>query len=276
MRASRKWVVLGIAVGLLALWRPAGAAATPIDTASDHAALVAYHDYVEGLLSSLPSARTAMSDYVSKISARCPDVLAPIAGLPAGSLNRAATLAVIEELGGDVGAAAHPALRAPLRRMAATLAGLRWSSGQTGQTITSFVAAQRRLYGLGPSHRPQSPVHGPPCVRRFDRANDATGDAPLAGQGRSRRVRPGQPGRRVRRRLGAILAPVRRRPARRHKPCVRPSHRRVQGDPRSRGESAPRRARIADRLGRHRLDQLPEQRVERRQRIVGEPGVHLG
>jgi len=152
MRASRKWVVLGIAVGLLALWRPAGAAATPIDTASDHAALVAYHDYVEGLLSSLPSARTAMSDYVSKISARCPDVLAPIAGLPAGSLNRAATLAVIEELGGDVGAAAHPALRAPLRRMAATLAGLRWSSGQTGQTITSFVAAQRRLYGLGPSH----------------------------------------------------------------------------------------------------------------------------
>ena len=151
MRASRKWVAVGVAVGSLALL-PAGAGATPIDTASDHAALVAYHSYVEGLLSSLPAAHTAMADYVSSISARCPDVLAPIAALPSGSVNNGAALAVGEELGEDLDAAAYPALRAPFARFAATLAHLRWSSSQTGRTIGGFVKALRRVFALRPSH----------------------------------------------------------------------------------------------------------------------------
>ena len=142
MRASRKWVAVAIAfaAGSLALW-PAGAGAAPIDTASDHAALVAYDSYVEGLLSSLPAAHVAVADYVSSISARCPDVLAPIEALPPVSVNGGAALAIGEELGEDLAAAAYPALRAPSTKLAATLAQLRWSSPQTNRTISGFVAA---------------------------------------------------------------------------------------------------------------------------------------
>ncbi len=141
MRASRKWVAVGVAVGSLALL-PAGAGAAPIDTASDHAALVAYHSYVEGLLSSLPAAHTAMADYVSSISARCPDVLAPIAALPSGSVNNGAALAVGEELGEDLDAAAYPALRAPFARFA------RVESVEESR-LSAFLAAMKQF--LSPS-----------------------------------------------------------------------------------------------------------------------------
>ncbi len=153
MRASRKWVAVAIAfaAGSLALW-PAGAGAAPIDTASDHAALVAYDSYVEGLLSSLPAAHVAVADYVSSISARCPDVLAPIEALPPVSVNGGAALAIGEELGEDLDAAAYAALRAPFARFAATLAHLRWSSPQTNRTISGFVTALRRVFALRPSH----------------------------------------------------------------------------------------------------------------------------
>jgi hypothetical protein len=153
MRGSRKWVAIAIAIaaGSLTLW-PAGAGAASIDTASDHAALVAYDSYVEGLLSSLPAAHVAVADYVSSISARCPDVLAPIAALPAGSVNGGALLAVGEEIGADLAAASYPALRAPFARFAATLVHLRWSSSQTGRTMRGFVTALRRVFALRPSH----------------------------------------------------------------------------------------------------------------------------
>ena len=151
MRASWKWVLLAIALGSLALW-PAGAGAAPIDTASDHAALVAYNGYIEGLLSSLPPSRVAMAGYVSSISASCPNVLAPIAALPPGSVNNGALLAVAGELGEDLAAASYPALRAPLARFAATLVHLRWSSSQTGRTMRGFVAALRGVFALRPSH----------------------------------------------------------------------------------------------------------------------------
>src|ERR1700729_798989 len=107
MRGSRKWVAIAIAIaaGSLTLW-PAGAGAASIDTASDHAALVAYDSYVEGL------------------------VLSPPAAPPAGSVNGGALLAVGEEIGADLAAASYPALRAPFARFAATLVHLRWSSSQ--------------------------------------------------------------------------------------------------------------------------------------------------
>jgi hypothetical protein len=151
MRASRKWVVLGMAVGLLVLW-PDGAGAGPIDTASDHAAVVAFHSYAEDLVSDLPAVHAAVADYVSSISARCPDVLAPLASLPPGSVNQSAAVAVVGELGEDLGVAAYPAVRAPFAKLAATLARLRWSSPQSGHTIRGFLTAQRRLYALRPSH----------------------------------------------------------------------------------------------------------------------------
>ena len=151
MRVSRKWVALGVAVGSLALW-PAGAGAAPIDETSEHAALVAYHGYVEALVSSIPAVQTATERYVSSIGGRCPNVLAPLALLPPGVANKGAVLAVVEELAEDVGVASYPALRAPLATMAAALTRLRWSSPRTGQTIRSFLTAERRLLRLVPSH----------------------------------------------------------------------------------------------------------------------------
>ncbi len=215
MRASRKWVAVAIAfaAGSLALW-PAGAGAAPIDTASDHAALVAYDSYVEGLLSSLPAAHVAVADYVSSISARCPDVLAPIEALPPVSVNGGAALAIGEELGEDLDAAAYPALRGPSARFAATLAQLRWSSSQTNRTMSGFVTALATAVRAAP----ESPVLGPAGVRRFGRAEDAAGDAALPGQVRPRPVGRAESVERIPRRHGAIPEPLRRRPRRRHQP----------------------------------------------------------
>ncbi len=150
MRASRRCVALGIAVGSLALW-PAGAGAAPIDVASDHAALVAYHSYVAGLLSNVPAIKTAIDKYVSSVAARCPGVLAPLALLPPGSANQGALLAVVEELGEDLGIASDGPLRGPLSNLAAALTRLRWSSPETDRTIRGYLTAQHRLLALGPS-----------------------------------------------------------------------------------------------------------------------------
>ncbi len=151
MRASRKCLALGIVVGSLALW-PAGAGAAPIDVASDHAALVAYHSYVVGVLSSVPAMKTAIDKYVSSVAATCPGVLAPVFSLPAGAVNQGAALAFIEEVGVDLGVVGNTVLRRRVTKLAETLTPLRWSSRQTGGTIGHFVTAQRRLFRLAPSH----------------------------------------------------------------------------------------------------------------------------
>jgi hypothetical protein len=138
-------------VGSLALW-PAGAGAAPIDEASGHTALVAYHGYVEGLLSRVPTMRNAIDKYVSSIAAACPGVLAPVFSLPSGTANQDAALAFIEELGLDLAVVGNRTFRPQLAKFAATLASLRWSTSQTGDTVQQFVTAQRRLFRLAPSH----------------------------------------------------------------------------------------------------------------------------
>jgi len=150
MRGSQKWVALGIAMGSLALW-PAAAGAAPIDRASDHAALVAYHGYLEDVLSSTPAIHTATDNHVSSIAARCPGVLTPLNSLPPGSVNQGAALSFTEELGGDLAVAAGTAIRAPFAQLAATLRPLRWSTPQTGKTIRGYLTAERRMLRLGPS-----------------------------------------------------------------------------------------------------------------------------
>ena len=164
-----------------------GAGAAPIDDASGHSALVAYHSYVVGLLSSVPAIRTATNHYVASIAARCPGVLAPLALLPPGSANQGAVLAVVAQLGDDLGTASHEALRGQLSKLATALAPLRSSNPQTGHTIRAYLTAQRRCCGSS-----QATFAGPAGVRRFSRAADAAWDAPVARQGRSSGVRPGE------------------------------------------------------------------------------------
>jgi hypothetical protein len=79
-------------------------------------------------------------------------VLAPLKRLPASAVDTTALFDFGEELGGDVAVVSYRPVRGQLAQLAATLSRLPWSSPRTSRTVRRFVAAQRRLFGLAPSH----------------------------------------------------------------------------------------------------------------------------
>ena len=149
MGKDRTLMALGLAAAVLAVW-PATAAASQ-DQSSDRAALTAYHDYLTGVSARLSGARKADAAFVSSISGRCANALAPLKQAPASSVNQTALFDFGEELGGDTGVVAYGPARAELAKMAGTLRKLRWSSPQSAKTINRYLAAQGRLFSLAPS-----------------------------------------------------------------------------------------------------------------------------
>ncbi|MGN6868190.1 MAG: hypothetical protein ACTHMY_07285 [Solirubrobacteraceae bacterium] len=128
---------------------PAGAA--PVDAASDHAATVAYGQYLSAVVSRIPALRSADDAFISSVTMSCPNVLAPINLLPTRSVNKGAVLAFGEELGSDVLVAALGAERGAVGKLARSLAHLPWSSSQTSKTTKRYAASLRKLVHLMPS-----------------------------------------------------------------------------------------------------------------------------
>jgi hypothetical protein len=127
----------------------ANAAIAPVDAASDHAAILAYHRYLS--TSTAPS-RSAADAFVSSVAGSCPNVLAAVNLLPPNVVNKGAVVAFGEEVGGDLlAAAAYPPSRGPFAKLARALSRLRWSSGQTSETITRYTTSVGRSLRLRPS-----------------------------------------------------------------------------------------------------------------------------
>jgi hypothetical protein len=150
MRRSRASFAVGIAASIMAVL-PATAVAAGVDQKSDHAALAAYHVYLEGASARIPAVRKAESAYLSSISARCAGALAPLANVSTASANQTALFDFGEELGGSAFIAAYQQANGPFARLAATLGKLHWSSPQTARTVKRYLAAQRSLFVLAPS-----------------------------------------------------------------------------------------------------------------------------
>lgn len=93
-----------------------------VDAASDHAATLAYHRFLSATVA--PS-RRADDAFVSSISTSCPNVLAAVNLLPAGSFSRSAVLAFGEEMAGDLTLAAVAPWHGPFAKLAAALRRLR-------------------------------------------------------------------------------------------------------------------------------------------------------
>lgn len=134
----------------LGLASPA-AVASPIDVASDHAALSAYDRYLRSAASNLPAWRREDNAFVVSISAACPDVLASLGSAP-DTVNQTALFNLGQEAEGDLGLVGVRADRDALAALTRAVSRLPWSSGQARATVGRFVATQRRLFGLAPSH----------------------------------------------------------------------------------------------------------------------------
>jgi hypothetical protein len=143
-----KWV--SAMAALLALACPAVATAriANVDVVSDHAATRAYHRYLSATV--FPS-RSADDAFVSSISRSCPSVLAAVNLLPVSSVNRSAVIAFGEELGSDLALVAEAPWRGQFVKLARALGRLRWSSRQSGQTVTRYLASVRMFFRLAPS-----------------------------------------------------------------------------------------------------------------------------
>jgi hypothetical protein len=150
MWSHRRWRALVVATGVLAML-PASASAAGIDRTSDHAALNAYHAYLGGVMSRIPAVRAADGAFISSVSKRCRNALAPLRTAPASSVSTTALFEFGEELGGDVAVEAYRPARGELAKMAAALRRLRWSSPRTGKMVKAYLTAQGKLFRLAPS-----------------------------------------------------------------------------------------------------------------------------
>jgi hypothetical protein len=150
MRRSRVSIALAVAASVVGAL-PATAAAAPVDQRSDHAALAAYHAYLQQVSARMPAVRNAESAYVSSISQRCGDALVPLKGASTASINQTALFDFGEELGGSAFVVAYSVPRAEFATLAATLRNLHWSSPRIAKTVKRYITAQDRLLALAPS-----------------------------------------------------------------------------------------------------------------------------
>jgi hypothetical protein len=137
------------AIVLAAASAPARAA--PIDNASDHVAVRAFERYLKTTRSRLPASRRSDDAFVHSISARCANVLAPLASRPVSSVSAKAARTFVEETAYDVVLKANAPLRRPLARMGRTLSTLHWSDPRTTSTVGAFAAAEGKVLALATS-----------------------------------------------------------------------------------------------------------------------------
>ena len=147
----RRTIVMTGAIALLGLV-PAAAAATTTDSASDHAALTAYDQYLHNVVSSVPAWRRDNEAFVASVSTGCGHVLAGLSRAPSGTVDQTALFNFGVEIGGDLAVVGAKADRAPLAKLTRAVAPLTWSNPESGAIVRRFAAAQRRLFNLAPSH----------------------------------------------------------------------------------------------------------------------------
>jgi hypothetical protein len=129
----------------------ASAGAAPADRASDHVAIRAFDRYLKASGASLPASRRADQAFVRSISARCRNVLAPLASRPASSVNAKALKLFVDESVFDLVDRSNAPIRQPFSRLAQTLSTLRWSSAGAAHAVAAFAPAERRVFSLAPS-----------------------------------------------------------------------------------------------------------------------------
>lgn len=145
---ARLCLAVGVAVGALG---SASAGAAPVDKASDHVAIRAFDRYLKASGASLTASRRADRAFVRSISARCRNVLAPLASRAAGSVNAKAVKLFVDESVFDLVDKANAPIRQPFSRLAQTLSSLRWSSAGAARAVAAFAPAERRVFSLAPS-----------------------------------------------------------------------------------------------------------------------------
>ena len=145
---TRVWPLVFL-VATIALFCASSAGARPLDTASDRTAIRAYHALLRNLISERPSWQTKTDAFIASVSARCPNVAAPL--LMLNSANQSAVVAFGQEVGEDLIAARNNADMAAFDQFARTLSRLRWSSSHTQATVADSIKATRALLAFAPS-----------------------------------------------------------------------------------------------------------------------------
>ena len=130
---------------------PAVAHAAPIDTASDHAALKAYHTYVGALVASVPGGKRADASFVSTVDQNCANVLSNLGSLSSSQVSQSALQQFGEEIGGDLALRFHSAAAPAFTKLSAALAKLRWSSPSSSRAIHGLLTAVKATLALTPS-----------------------------------------------------------------------------------------------------------------------------
>jgi hypothetical protein len=138
MSRSRTLIAVGIAASILAAL-PATAVAARVDQRSDHSALTAYRDYLQGIAARIPAVRQAESTYVSAVSSGCAGALNPLNGLSTSQVNDTAVFDFGEELGGSAFVVAYRPAHAPFATLAATLEKLPWYAAAQESAARGFA-----------------------------------------------------------------------------------------------------------------------------------------
>ncbi len=126
---------------------------SPLNTASDRAALNAYATYLGSVLRATSNGQAGDSAYISTISSQCRSALANLT--QASQLNSVAqsTLtAVGEEMADDLSISFDASVAIPFSKLTASLQRLRWSHlSDGGQIVRHFIAAQSAVLYAAPS-----------------------------------------------------------------------------------------------------------------------------
>lgn len=137
-----------LAVALFTVADTTGAAASTLNTRSDHAALEAYGSYLKSLIARAPIGSARDQYLIRTVQATCPGYLAPYTK----RMTVGAGLALGDEVGGDLAARFTSSAWRPFRRLSSRLSRLQWSSPNAVTAVGHFINAERALIRMRPSN----------------------------------------------------------------------------------------------------------------------------
>ena len=128
---------------------------TPLNVASDHAALSAYASYLSALVRSAPTAQVNEVTYVASVSSECRSALAPLTQQSSSpdSATQDTLTALGKEIGDDVSITFDQTALLPFARLQTTLQGLRWTHLSGGNAIVKrFLTTENAVLTFVPSN----------------------------------------------------------------------------------------------------------------------------
>ena len=153
---------------------------SPLNIASDKAALNAYAGYLTAVLRATSTGQSNSNSYISTISSQCRSALSPLAepNYQVSASAQATLTAVGEEMGDDLSITFDQAFLTPFAKLSASLERLKWTHGSDGVLIVRrLVAAQSTVLYTATSNLCQSallasasPQLIPPGTKTFTRA----------------------------------------------------------------------------------------------------------